>query len=159
MLLAWLIGEQHEPEVMEGIAQTARDIHDGKAVLITSVLTFTEIYESKLSEEAKRKLEDLFKRRLVVPIETNMRIARLAQEIREYYANRGHKMGSPDSIHLATAILNNADEFHTTDGSGKRKRPTDLLRLSGNVAGKYTLPILLPRALPKPEQTGLFQTP
>ena len=46
-------------------------------------------------------------------------------------------METPDSIHLASAILYEAEVFYTFDGEGKKKRPTraKLLSLSGDVAG------------------------
>jgi hypothetical protein len=54
-------------------------------------------------------------------------------------------LSSPDSIRLATAIIFNAEEFHTFDGSGGKKRNGDLLPLSGNVAG-HRLKICVPYA-------------
>ena len=154
LFLAWLTNEPREAAVMEGIAEVARDVNDNKAVLITSVITLTEVLEARLSDEARQKFRDLFKRRNVKQINVDQRIAQLAQEIRQHYSqqNPSVRIETPDSIHLATAILYKADELHTTDGSGKRKRPSDLISLSGNVTGRYPLQIVLPRS----KQVGLF---
>ena len=59
-------------------------------------------------------------------------------------------MGTTDCQHLATAILYEADEFHTLDGSGKRKKGTILQTITGKVANKYPLHILVPRSIPGP---------
>src|SRR5277367_6240872 len=68
-----------------------------------------------------------FKRRNVVQISVDTRISQRASAIRNYYNQRGTKLTTPDSIHLATAIIYEADEFHTLDGDGKRQRANDLL--------------------------------
>jgi predicted nucleic acid-binding protein len=154
LFLAWLMNEPREPAVMEGIAEIAQDINDNKAILITSVITRTEVFEGRLSDDVRQKFTDLFKRRNVKQIAVDERVAELARQIREYYSVQkpSVRIETPDSLHLATAILYKADELHTTDGSGKRRRPSDLISLSGNVAGQYPLTILLPRS----KQVGLF---
>jgi hypothetical protein len=58
---------------------------------------------------------------------------------------RGTNLGSPDCVHLATAIIYQADVFYTLDGGGKRGKANDLLPLNGNVAG-YPLTIRKPLA-------------
>jgi hypothetical protein len=75
------------------------------------------------------------------------KVLTLSKEIREWNS----KISTPDAIHLATAILYEAEEFHTTDGGGKRKRAGDLIPLNGNVAG-HRLRICIPRA----DQYGLL---
>ena len=62
---------------------------------------------------------------------------------------RGIKIKTPDATHLATAIIYEAEEFHTLDGGGERQRPSDLLRLNGDVAG-YPLHIRMPVSAPPP---------
>jgi len=59
---------------------------------------------------------------------------------------------TPDAIHLATAITYEADEFHTLDGAGKKKRSTDLLKLGTKIAGRYNLLICKPEG----PQAGLL---
>jgi predicted nucleic acid-binding protein len=152
LFIAWLTNEEREPEVMEGIAEVARQVDANEAILITSVITQTEIFEGNLGDDTKAKLENLFKRKNVIRINVDLPIAELARQIREYYDARSVKIRTPDSIHLATAILYKADEMHTTDGAGRRRRPADLISLSGNIMGRYPLKILIPKS----SQVGLF---
>lgn len=77
-------------------------------------------------------------------MDVNPRVSEKSHFIRDYYDQKGIKLSSPDTIQLATAIIFNAEEFHTFDGSGK-KRNGDLLPLSGNVAG-HKLKICVPYA-------------
>jgi PIN domain len=56
-------------------------------------------------------------------------------DLRNHYAAKGKKtLSAPDAIHLATAILYRADEFHTFDSDGS-SRSLGLLPLSGDVGG------------------------
>jgi predicted nucleic acid-binding protein len=154
IFIAWLQNEPREPEVVEGIEEVVAGVHNGRSILCTSVLTQTEVLESRLPTEAAELFKNIFRRRNVVQIDVDPRIAARAREIREYYASRSIKIRTPDSIHLATAILYKVDEFHTFDGSGKRQRPSDILALNGNVAG-YPLVIIVPRKLQISLLTGI----
>jgi len=76
------------------------------------------------------------------------------------------KIPVPDSIHLATAIQYKATALHTYDGSGKRKRPNDLMQLANPIIEKYALKVTRPEPPPpeipevsevkQPALTGLF---
>ena len=58
----------------------------------------------------------------------DIRVASIAHDLRNHYVMSGVRtLKSPDAIHLATAILYRADEFHTFDDQ--------LSSLSGNVGG------------------------
>jgi predicted nucleic acid-binding protein len=144
IFLAWLQDEDWGPDVAEGIEETVRDVHNNRIVLFTSIMTRTEVLESRMSPNAQKMFRDLFNRRNVSMIDVNPRVSDVSHFIRDYYMQRGIKLSSPDSIHLATAIVYEADEFQTLDGGGKRKRPNDLIPLSGNVAGTYKLIIKMP---------------
>lgn len=134
--IVWLDGGKgHSPEVIAGLDEVAKDINENRANLCTSVITTTEVLQGKLSPEQSARLSNLFKRRNVTQINVDPRIAQRASEIRNYYNQRGIKISTPDSIHLATAIIYGVDEFNTLDGAGERQRPSDLLRLNGDVAG------------------------
>ena len=118
-----------------------RDVEEFKLTLMASTIIFAEVYESDLTEDARTKFDDLFKRRNVIPVEVDVRTARLAGKIREHYAKQtpAIEMYVPDAIHLASAIIWKANELHTFDGAGKRKRRADLLPMSGNVMGHNLL--------------------
>ncbi|HEX8165602.1 MAG TPA: PIN domain-containing protein [Beijerinckiaceae bacterium] len=77
------------------------------------------------------------------------KVASLAHDIRDHYMARaaefgGKTLSTPDAIHLATAILYRADEFHTFDNDGSAKS-LGLIPLSGNVGG-HRLTICKPQA-------------
>jgi predicted nucleic acid-binding protein len=157
--LAWLDGGKGHPiEVISGLDEVAKEVNENRAVLCTSVITNTEVLEGKLTSEQIARLQNVFKRRNVVQISVDARISQRASAIRNYYNNRGVKLSTPDSIHLATAIIYQADEFHTLDGDGKRQRTNDLLRLNGDVAG-YPLHIRVPVAIQPSLLAGVASLP
>jgi predicted nucleic acid-binding protein len=140
-IIAWLMGEKHAAGELEGFEEIVKQVENGKAVLFTSALTKSEVLEGRMTPEQKETFSELFQRKNLVLVEITDRVLTLSKEIREW----NPKISTPDAIHLATAILYEADEFHTTDGGGKRKRPGDLLPLDGNVAG-HNLKICTPRS-------------
>jgi len=135
IFLAWLADESCEPGVMEGIEDTVRRVNDNEVVLVTSVMTQTEVLESRMTPDAQVKFENVFKRRNVIWINHDTRVGKLSHDIRSYYDQRGIKISSPDSVHLASALIYDVDVLYTLDGSGKKKRG-HLLPLDGNVAGR-----------------------
>lgn len=60
-------------------------------------------------------------------------MSQLSHDIRDHYDQQGVKLSSADTVHLASAIIYEADVFYTLDGSGKKKRGT-LLPLDGDAA-------------------------
>jgi predicted nucleic acid-binding protein len=145
--IAWLDGGKNlAVEVISGLDEIAKEINDNRAFLCTSVITQVEVLQGKLTPEQSTRFDNLFKRRNFSLINVDGRIATRASEIRNYYNQRGINIKTPDATHLATALIYKVDEFHTTDGAGERQRPSDLLRLNGDVAG-YPLHIRVPVAL------------
>ena len=147
IFIAWLKNEKHNPGEIEGIEAIAKLVMENKADLFTSELTRTEVLEGKMASEERERFQKLFQRRNVISVDLGSRVMDLSRTIREW----NHDISTQDSIHLATAILYEADEFHTTDGGGKRKRKGDLIPLSGNVAG-HKLKICTPTS----DQPGLL---
>jgi hypothetical protein len=148
IFLAWLHDDwSGVPGVMEGIEEMAEAIHVGKAVMFTSVATKTEVLDHKLNARGRALFDGLFKRHNVSYVNQDERIGDLSHDIRDFYAQPPRKtvLGSLDCIHLATAIIYNADCFYTLDGAGKRKRKADLIPLNGNVMG-HPLRIEMPMA-------------
>ncbi len=145
IFLAWLQDEQQWGTViMGGIEDTVRKVHNNEIVLFTSFMTQTEVFESKMSQKAKGLWENVFKRKNVKMISGDQRVGALSSFIRDYYNRKSIKIKSPDAIHLATAIIYGADEFHTLDGAGPTKKASDLLRLGAKIAGHYNLLICTP---------------
>ena len=150
IFIAWIHDEPLDVSIMAGIEDVVKQVDNKEITLMTSVVTRTELLESKMNSAAKKKCDDLFNRRNVVMINLDRRISDLSHEIRSYYDRKGVILGTADCQHVATAILYEADEFHTLDGSGKKKKGTILQTLTGKIAGKYLLNILVPRSTPGP---------
>jgi len=140
--IIWL-DQKADQSIADGLAQVVKEVEGGQADLFTSAIARTEVLKGKMTPEQRDKFNLLFQRRNVVPVDVTGRVLDLSERIREW----NPKISTPDAIHLATAILYEADEFHTTDGGGKRKRGGDLLPLDGNVAG-HKLKICTPKAPP-----------
>ena len=85
-----------------------------------------EVLSSRIPLEWTPYFIDLIKR--LNRQSVDIRVAAIAHDLRNYYALAGRSLKSPDAIHLATAILYRADEFHTFDDQ--------LIALSGNVGGE-----------------------
>lgn len=134
VFLAWLQNEQLDPGVMEGIEETVKRVMNNEAILATSIMTRTEVLDSRMPKNAQTTFDNLFKRRNVEWINHDERVSTLSHDIRDHYDQQGVKLSSADSVHLASAIIYNVTVFHTLDGSGRKKKGK-LLPLNGNVAG------------------------
>lgn len=154
IFLAWLKNEPNERGIVEGMEETARDVDNNKIHLVTSVVTITEVLQGRLTPVQSKLFQAFFGRKNVHRVNLDIRIATLSHEIRDYYDQQGTVLSTPDSQHLATAIINNVDEFHTLDGAGKKKKGK-LIPLSGNIAGKYNLRICEPYSKQGNLLTGL----
>ena len=153
--IAWLDGGKgHSADALTGLEYIATEINDNRAFLCTSVTTNTEVLQGKYTPEQIAKLENFFKRRNVSVVSVDMKISQRASQIRNYYNQRNVNIKTPDATHLATALIYKVDEFHTLDGDGERKRPSDLLSLNGNVAGE-PLHIRVPLAPELPLLKGI----
>jgi predicted nucleic acid-binding protein len=159
VFIAWLKGETcWPPSVIAGMNDVAREVTENRAILFTSTLTSTEILQGTLTSAQRTKLAELLQRSNVNQIAADSRITDRASAIREYYNTRGNKIKTPDAIHLATAILYKADEMQTMDGlAAKSNKKTELLALSGNVAG-HNLLIVNPYPLHSPPQIAVTVT-
>lgn len=120
------------------MANVAKDAGQHRIVLMTSVVTRTEVLDSMLTERQRTKFRDLF---LKDPFTYQMasvdiRVADASHNIRDFYHQKGKSLSTPDCHHLATAAIYEATEFHTLD--------KDLLPLSGLLADTYQLKISRP---------------
>lgn len=117
--------------------------------LVTSTVTLTEVLDCTLPPLAAQQFEDIFKRPNVQQVSLDQRIAKLSQQIRSYYHNKGgQKIWTADAQHLATAIMTNCDEFHTLDGFKRDKKLSRLLSLGDSVAGS-PLKVCIPPTSPQ----------
>ena len=85
-----------------------------------------------MSADALAKWEAVFNRRNVKMVVHDHRVGRKSSQIRDCFFQEGIKIATADSIHLATAIVYEADELHTLDGAGPTKKASDMIRLNGH---------------------------
>ncbi len=141
LFLAWLKNEtSRQPGEMDAIASMIERFHKRQISLITSVITITEMTSIKIPAGTEGQLEDVMQRSNFTRLAVDIRVAKLARDIRNWYLAReeyaGRTVSWPDSLHLASAILYRAKEFHTFDGKDSAKNNSlGLLKLSGNVGG------------------------
>lgn len=127
LFLSWIKDEQRNSGEMDGVREIIERSKRRDCRIMTSVITNVEVLQSKIPAGVDTMFVALMKR--VSRVSVDGKVAQMAHDIRDYYAKAGgRKLAVPDALHLATAIINRADEFHTFDGD-------DLIPLSGNVAG------------------------
>lgn len=138
-------------------------------IIVTSIVTHVEVLPRKISAsspEIEQKYLSMFDGNRIIDIEMNRNVAVLAREIRDFYYksaddNNGQykMMDANDAVHLATAYIYKASEFHTRDNDSKKaKIPlVSLYDYSGypKICNKYALEIVCPET----EQgfLGVFQ--
>lgn len=133
---------------MQGVVDCLNRFKRRELSIMTSVLTLTEITVAKIPAGTDTMLETTMQRPNFSKISVDIKIARLARDLRNYYLVRpeykGKTLSVPDALHLATAILYKATEFNTFDEkAGTRDKTLGLVPLSGNVGG-YNLLIRKP---------------
>jgi predicted nucleic acid-binding protein len=132
---------------MDGVREVIDRSKRREVRLMTSTITSVEVLSGKIPTGFDTLFSTLLRR--VNRIGVDIKVAGMAHDLRNYYSSRPQEFGGktlsvPDAIHLATAILYRADEFHTFDGGGSGKT-LGLLPLSGNLAG-HGLKICKPEA-------------
>lgn len=137
LFLAWLKDEERRIGEMDGVRELIERSRRREVRIMTSALTLVEVLSSKIPAGFNTLFANLMKR--INRISMDIRVAAIAHDLRDYYSSRpvefGNKtLSTPDAIHLATAILYRADEFHTFDEHGSNKN-LGLIPLSGDVAG------------------------
>lgn len=152
VFLTWLNRNSPHEIALRGdfisvIQQILEENEKGRCQIITSQVTFIEALPSGHSA-----VDDIFLKRLLSrdpnqAYDVDPRVTSKAREIRDFYFKLKQDDPSvrvpntPDSIHLATAIILKVDEVHTFD-TGKKDQ-FDWIALSGNIAG-YNLAISKP---------------
>ncbi len=111
---------------MDGVRDIIQRMKRRDVKVMTSVLTIVEVLSAKIPVGMDTLFKDLMKR--LNRQSMDIRVASIAHDLRNHYAMSGERtLKSPDAIHLATAILYRADEFHTFDDQ--------LIPFSGNIGG------------------------
>ena len=136
LFISWLKDEVRASGEMDGVREIIDRFKRRDCRIMTSVITSVEVLQSKIPAGVDTQFNGLMKRISRVGVDT--KVAQMAHDIRDYYQKSGKKLKTPDALHLATAILHRADQFHTFDKD-------DLIPLSGDVAG-HKLVICKPEA-------------
>lgn len=150
-LIAWIADEARpDQSEMDGLAEVVEMVGRESAILMTSVLWRAEVSDMKMSASKRKRLEASFDGRRFIELSIDGRILDLASEIRGIQRTSKKKdvqknIRTPDAIHLATAIIYDATEFHTFDGAKSGANHGGLLSLNGDVGG-HRLKICVPRA-------------
>ena len=138
IFLDWLKGTYQDPSYKDGIEEIVKKVEKHELILTTSIVTKIEVLGCTLSIPQWDTFELFFKSRKATYIYLDNRVAQRAHSIRNYYQKNPPKLGTPDVIHLATAINAKVSIFYTNDGN-------HLLGLNGDVAG-YKLKIEIPKS-------------
>jgi predicted nucleic acid-binding protein len=143
LFLAWIKDEERPTGEMDGVREIIDLSKKRDAIIMTSVLTSVEVLSAKIPAGMDTLFQQLMRR--VNRVGIDIKIVTLAHDIRNHYTKLGGKtVATPDAIHLSTAIIYRAAEFHTFDQEGS-SRSLGLIPLSGNVAGNR-LTICKPQA-------------
>lgn len=143
-----------EPDKANDCTEVWREAERGDTIIITSFLSFAEVYKAKCEGNAKplsdahdERVVQLLRQPWIHPAVVDERIAVLARQL----LRRHPECKKPtDGIHLATALTLNVVEMHTFDRA-------DLLGLDGSLfrADGEKLRICTPKPIPAPEPKTL----
>jgi len=149
VMISYITGENRPNQEMDGVYDCVEKIMSGQVLLIILRDILFEEVQLRTPEAVDRFRKLMMRKGIEIPSK-DLRIERLANEIRSYYdVNGPKKLPEKDSLHLATAIHYKANAFYTFDEG--RKGGLNLLSLNGNVAG-YPLIVCKPPVI----QTRLF---
>jgi predicted nucleic acid-binding protein len=118
VFLAWLNKEASAPQ--SDIEAILNEVYANRSTLILSVVTYTEILTAKHSRRQRDAWESFLKRSSVLRVDVTFPIAQKAEEIRSRALTMGpkgeqRKIRTPDAQIIATAIVQQADFFHSLE--------------------------------------------
>ena len=156
IFLEHLNEETQEPRKSQAIIDCLNENKQKRNRICTSAITHLEVLPKKLEKTLEQTYLDKFQSLYFFDIEVDRNVITLAREIKDYYYEAasdggGYKMLSTgDAIHLATAIIHEATEFHTRDKNSKGGN-VKLLGLpesspNGKICGVHALRVLSPEA-------------
>ena len=155
LFLDWLKADHtRSPEEVKGLREHVNLCQKNEAVMATSVITLTEVFEGKLNEKQKDLFNGLLKRPNFRRVQVTSRVAKTAHDIRQHFSLNVQDglptVSTPDALHLATAVfLDGCHEFYTFDGAdeprkGKTKGNRGLLNLDGFMRKQYGVSVSRP---------------
>jgi len=119
VFIDWLVGPKGKnPERIPRIRSIVESVKDDHYRLLASTLVYVEVLENRTpggNLEKLHKFLDNIKMLKVAPVDFD--IAKKAQDVRNRSARDPSvkAISTPDAVHLATAIINRAEVFHTFD--------------------------------------------
>jgi|SRR3954468_10874151 predicted nucleic acid-binding protein len=115
--ITWLMDDKTYGEAtLAAISERLRENAAGKNMVITSTITLIEVLACKIPQDAERQFRQSFRGGDQIAYDVDAAIALKARELRAHYlTTSGRKLATPDAIHLATAIVYNADYLYTFD--------------------------------------------
>ena len=123
VLISWIRGDESAARV-QAMTAVVGAVESGAYRLAVSALLYAEVLESTMPAPAIGHFEKFMQNRAILSIvAVDIRVARKAQIIRDTLRKKGESVTTPDSVHIATAIVSEAKFFHTFDSR--------LLRLNG----------------------------
>jgi predicted nucleic acid-binding protein len=122
----------HGKHHLDAISQIAKENFENKNLIITSVITLTEVLSSSLTAEQEEAFLKTFKSTNHTLYDVDYAIARKARRFREAFLHHSSskKLTTPDAIHAATAAIYQVDEMNTFDDGKKEKKFLGLLELN-----------------------------
>jgi predicted nucleic acid-binding protein len=125
-----LINGEPGADLCESILERAKH---GEVAIWTSSLTLAEVFKFKcdgpksLPQEQDELFEKYIDSEFVVEVQVDHAVATVSRRLcRKFGPPIGPLKKPNDGVHLASAVINNLDEFHTFDAD-------DLLKLDGKV--------------------------
>lgn len=151
---AWIGLICEEEDKIKACRHVIEQARRGELQILTSTFTLAEVYrlkceesEKALPEEKDQIFEEFLSQEFIVYIQLTQDVGIYARRL----LRRAEGLKKPqDAIHLASAAIYNADEFHTFDRD-------DLLRLDGKIDREdgEKLKICTPPIPSEPAQTEL----
>ncbi len=133
VFLALLRGadDNRAPEEVLGLRAAVDDVHNERAILVTSTLIFAEVLPANLTDEQYDIFRRFFERDNVLVFEVSAAIARSAGEVRSRALEGGKKTHTEDAIFIATALAVGCEALHSYDPAH--------LRLAGMLEDELTV--------------------
>lgn len=148
--------DQPDPYKRQAVDDILAANRDRRNRICTSIITHAEVVPSKLGPGVDDRYWACFGSSYFFDIEIDRPVVLLAREIRDFYRRDasdpgGYRlMGMGDAVHLATAIIHSATEFHTRDakrsGGNVPLVGLDVSSPNGRICGAYELKIVNPVA-------------
>lgn len=154
----------HGPGVLESLKSQAGSFDRGEITLATSTLSILEVNSADLPDAARERFEGMLRRSNMLLVAPNETVMRRAAELRRHVygkdkngAGEPYVLSPPDAIHVATAMLIEADYLLTLDSANKPK--TKEMAMTA-VTRHYPVPGMHPVPIERPAMglpgTGLL---